>query len=79
MTDHVEITGGAGPREAAAILAAVARVLEDEAQRAAQPSVAPRQSGWVLAWRPREIHAPLPSHNYDTVPWADTPDSDDQG
>ncbi|MDJ0961280.1 MAG: hypothetical protein QNJ88_11510 [Acidimicrobiia bacterium] len=78
MTDHVEITGGAGPREAAAILAAVARVLQDEAQRRAQPVSAPRQSGWVLAWRPREIHAPLPSHTYDTVPWADTAQDETQ-
>ncbi len=78
MTDHVEIAGGAGPQEAAAILAAVARVLEDEVQRRAQPTSAPQQSGWVLAWRPREVHAPLPSHTYDTVPWADTADPEDQ-
>jgi hypothetical protein len=78
MAEPVEIAGGAGPREAAAILAAVARVLQDEAQRRAQPSAAPRQSGWVLAWRPREVHAPLPSHTYDTVPWTDTSESDDQ-
>lgn len=78
MTDHVEITGGAGPREAAAVLAAVARVIQDEAQRRAQPVSAPHQSGWVLAWRPREVHAPLPSHTYDTGTWADTTDPDDQ-
>ena len=78
MSDGLEITGGAGPMETAAILAAVARLLQDEAQRSAEPPAAPRQSSWVLAWRPREIHAPLPSHTYDTFRWADTPESDDQ-
>ena len=78
MTDDVKITGGAGPMEMAAILAAVARTLQDEASRAAQPSRAPQQSGWVLAWRPREIHAPLPSHTYDSGSWADTRNVDDQ-
>ena len=77
MSDDVTIKGGAGPMETAAILAAVARLLQDEARNAAQPVTAPRQSGWVLAWRPREIHAPLPSHTYDTVPWADSPGTDD--
>ena len=64
--------------ETAAILAAVARLLQDETIRAAQPTSAPQQSSWVLAWRPREIHAPLPSHTYATMPWADTADPQDQ-
>ena len=78
MRDQVQISGGAGPMETAAILAAVARLLQDEAQQAAVPVSAPQQSGWVLAWRPREAHAPLPSHTYDRVGWAETPVNDDQ-
>jgi hypothetical protein len=78
MGSEMRITGGAGPMETAAILAAVARVLQDEAILAAQPATAPQQSGWVLAWRPREAHAPLPSHTYDVATWADRPESDDQ-
>jgi hypothetical protein len=74
MSDDVRITGGAGPMETAAILAGVARLLQDEARRAAEPTSAPKQSGWVLAWRPREIHAPLPSHTYAATPWAETPE-----
>ena len=53
--------GSVGPQETAAILAAVARVLQDEAAAAAVPLTPPAQSPWVLAWRPREYRAPLPS------------------
>lgn len=75
----IEITGGAGPRETAAIMALVARVLEEESRAAANPAIRPRQSQWVLAWRPREIPAPLPSHTYDLVPWAERePGEDDE-
>ena len=78
MSARPTISGGAGPMETAAILAAVARVLQDEARLAAQPASAPQQSGWVLAWRPREAHVPLPSHTYDTVTWAETNDTGGQ-
>jgi len=78
MSSEMRITGGAGPMETAAILAAVARVLQDEAILAARPATAPQQSGWVLAWRPREVHTPLPSHTYAKVPWAERPESDNQ-
>ena len=67
----IDITGGAGPREAAAIIAVVASVLEEEDTARAKPSNRPRQSQWVLAWRPREVAAPLPSHTYDTIPWSE--------
>jgi hypothetical protein len=62
--------------EAAAILAVVSQVLQDEAAQAAKPASVPRQSGWVLAWRPREIHAPLPSHTYDSAAWAENTEPD---
>ena len=78
MSDDSTITGGAGPMETAAILAVVSRILQEEAQRAARPVTAPRQSGWVLAWRPREVHAPLPSHTYDSVAWAEGSDADSE-
>ena len=67
----IDITGGAGPQETAAIMAAVAQLLEEERAADANPSQRPRQSQWVLAWRPREVPAPLPSHTYDSVPWGD--------
>lgn len=76
MSTPPTISGGAGPMEAAAILAVVSKVLQDDAARAAKPALAPRQSGWVLAWRPREIHAPLPSHTYDSVAWAENTEPD---
>lgn len=74
MTTMVEITGitgGASTDEAAAIAAAIVRLLEEETAAAAVPVMPPRQSAWVLAWRPREAHAPLPSHTYDAQPWAE--------
>lgn len=73
----VEIKGGAGPRETAAILAVVAKVLEEEGAARANPANRPRPSQWVLAWRPREVPAPLPSATYDTVPWAEREPGED--
>ena len=69
MSGEVSIRGGAGPQEAAAITAVVAKILADEAIARATPPTPPRQSTWVLAWRPREVHAPLPSHTYDATTW----------
>lgn len=66
-----KVTGGAGPEESAAIAAVISAITEEEANAAATPAQVPRQSSWVLAWRPRDIPAPLPSHTYDTQQWAD--------
>ncbi len=66
-----EVSGGAGPEETAAIAAVINAMMEEAANVAATPVQAPRQSSWVLAWRPRDIPAPLPSHTYDAQPWAD--------
>jgi len=75
MTDAdrppLHITGGAGPRETAAIVAVVAQLAVEEAAARAAPGGPPRQSAWVLAWRPRETMPPLPSHTYDAMPWAE--------
>lgn len=54
----ISIAGGAGPREAAAIVAVVAHLLEEEAEAAAAPPDPLRQSPWVLAGRPRRISVP---------------------
>ncbi|MDH3427903.1 MAG: hypothetical protein OEM23_05655 [Gemmatimonadota bacterium] len=67
----VEIAGGAGPAETAAIMAVVAQLAsEDEAARAT-PAQRPRQSSWVLAWRPRQTVVALPSHTFDAMPWSE--------
>lgn len=66
-----EVVGGAGPEETAAIAAIVNAIAEEEASALATPTQVPSQSSWVLAWRPRDVPAPLPSHTYDAQPWAE--------
>ena len=65
------ITGGAGPEETAAVMAVISYLTEEDASARAAPSQRPRQSAWVLAWRPRQSTTPLPSHTYDAMPWAE--------
>ena len=51
-----EIKGGAGPYEAAAIVAAIARIIEQQEAAAAEPRLSPRQSAWVNAlWVDQEL------------------------
>lgn len=71
MNPRFEISGRAGHEETAAVAAVIAALLEEEANALAIPAQAPRQSSWVLAWRPRDVPAPLPSHTYDARPWAE--------
>ena len=66
MTEPIEIRGGAGPEEAAAIAAAIAHLVAEEWALSSRPQTVPRQSAWVQSWRPREIDAPLPSHVFDS-------------
>jgi hypothetical protein len=61
VTAPFEIVGGAGEAETAAIAAVVTRVLQEQAEVRAVPPVQPRPSPWVVAWRPREAAASLPS------------------
>lgn len=68
---QAEIRGGAGPDVVAAIGAVIAHLLDAEAAARAMPSRRPRQSSWVLASRPREVPAPLPSHTFDTTGWSE--------
>lgn len=52
-----EISGGTvTDEESAAIAAVVADVLAREAEVLAAPPQRPRQSDWVLAWRPNVRH-----------------------
>ena len=44
-----QISGGAGPYEAAAIVAAIARIMEEQAAAASSPRSRPQQSAWVMA------------------------------
>ena len=48
-----------------------ARLKKLEAAAAATPLRRPRQTSWVLAGRPREVPAPLPSHTFDTPGWSE--------
>jgi len=48
---NIEITGGAGPYEAAAIVAAIARIADEQEAAAADPPARPQQSAWVSALR----------------------------
>ena len=74
-----EIVGGAGPQETAAIMAVVAHLTAEEAAARATPSQRPRQSAWVLAWRPRPSAPPMPSHTYDATPWSEIEASEEPG
>ncbi len=71
MKPRFEIAGRAGHEETAAIAAVIAALLEEEETAMATPPQAPRQSSWVLAWRPRDVPTPLPSHTFDARPWAE--------
>ena len=77
MAEHaqdpiVEIRGGAGLEEAAAIGAVITHLLDAEAAAVAAPSTRPAQSPWLVAGLPRHVPGPLPSHTYSTVRWSDT-------
>jgi hypothetical protein len=71
VNPRIEISGRPGHEEAAAVVAVISALLEEEANALATPAQAPRQSSWVLAWRPRDIPTPLPSHTFDARPWAE--------
>ena len=66
-----EVSGRPGHEETAAIAAVINAIAAEEANALATPVQVPRQSSWVLAWRPRDIPAPLPSHTYETQSWAE--------
>ncbi|MCB2223522.1 MAG: hypothetical protein KQH83_05030 [Actinobacteria bacterium] len=59
MNLEVEIKGGAGPREAAAIMAALARLAEEQSWAAGVPEIRPEQGTWVLSARPAPVENPF--------------------
>jgi hypothetical protein len=59
VSDGIEIFGGAGSLEAAAIVAALARLVEEEATLAEIPPVRPRPGLWVMSGRPRRVEPPF--------------------
>jgi hypothetical protein len=68
---NFQAPAGAGDEETAAIAAVINAIFVEESAALATPAQAPRQSSWVLAWRPRDVPAPLPSHTYDVQQWTD--------
>lgn len=68
MAEKLEISGGAGPEEAGAIAAVVARIEADELAAAAVRPHPIHQSQWVQAGRPLEHLAPVPPDEYDKQP-----------
>ena len=56
--DSFEITGGAGPHEAAAVMAAIVQSMQEQAAASSIGEVTARPSGWQRAdddpavWRP---------------------------
>ncbi len=55
---RIEVQGGAGPYEVAAVVAAVTRVLAEEEAKAVRPPPR-RQHPWVLVGRMRQPPPPL--------------------
>lgn len=66
MSD-VEITGGAGPHEAAAVMAAIAQSLDEEAAARAVGAVSPRPTDWQMVasdhLKPRTEPGPIRDSN----------------
>ena len=58
MTEGISIKGGAGPAEAAAIAAVIAKVVSDENDAIAEPGRQPRMSDWVMAARQQPFMPP---------------------
>jgi hypothetical protein len=52
VTERLSIKGGAGPMEAAAIIAAVMHLLDSESAERAQPPVPSSAPAWVRMARP---------------------------
>ncbi len=70
MTDRpMEIRGGAGPYEVAAIVAAVTRVLAEEEAVAATPARRQEQGRWVITGRTRSVQPPLAVDPRPVDPW----------
>ena len=73
-TPKVEITGGAGPYEAAAIMAAIDAVLTEELNTQAIPSQPATPGSWAMSGRPQVVLGPRTSFQG----LSPTPGSDDE-
>jgi hypothetical protein len=79
MRERFEILGGADPDTAAAIVAALMRLTEEQITAAAVPPAPPAQTQWVLSTRPRPVQPvvsarPAPS----TLGWSVSSDDGDR-
>jgi len=59
MSLRFEIIGGAGPRETAAIMAALVRLAEEQSWASSFPASRPEQGTWVLSGRPATVDNPF--------------------
>jgi hypothetical protein len=59
MSLQFEIIGGAGPRETAAIMAALVRLSEEQSWVSSFPAPRPEQGTWVLSGRPGPVDNPF--------------------
>lgn len=80
MSDGLEIFGGAGSLEAAAIVAALARLVEEQAVLAARPPSRPGPGLWVMSGRPRRVEPPFARTSPEPSGWSagEGPDQDER-
>lgn len=71
MSEGIQIKGGAGPAEAAAIVAVITHILEVERVASASRPASNHPPAWVRAARPRRPDDPLdillPEHRGDAL------------
>lgn len=79
MTDGLEIFGGAGSLEAAAIVAALARLVEEQSALAAVPQGRPSPALWVMSGRPRPVTSPFTRSSPEPAGWSLGERSDEDG
>lgn len=79
MSEGLEIFGGAGSLEAAAIVAALARLVEEQSALADRPPVRPRPGLWVMSGRPRRVEPPFSRGTPESPAWSvgSSPDDDE--
>jgi hypothetical protein len=68
---NVTISGAPSPVEAAAVAAAISRMLDEEAGAMATPPRVPRPSAWVLASQTRDVPVAVTPGAYDALAWAE--------
>lgn len=66
---RIEIKGGAGPAETAAVVAVVTHLIAEETSARGSSTDPAAQSPWVLAWRTSTIPAPLTTRSFRPPDW----------